>query len=800
MNNRCRSCAAPPGHFLTLLPLNSAGTWEKRMVKGASARMCLRIFVILAALSVACIGACSAEARTDPNQLLTEAVEKNDLKAVQEALTQGAVPDKTNGDPPVSFLAARRGQTAILKALLDHGANPHFRTKIDGASLLIYGVHTANPATVRLLLDRKVNVNLRNKLGETALNSVGETEAPQPPGRVVVMRMLLKAGADPEIRDREGRTALMRYADYGITTAVDVLADAGANVNARDQEGNTALILAAGWLQGDVGIPRPAAYIAILKRLLKQGAHPKAQNHDGATALTAAVQSDHPALASLLQEHVPEYGIPATQGRAGARTLAPNLLLEARQTATAIRAPDAAILALTQIAERQAQFGDKTGARQTIRMAKQTMEKVADKSTQTFSLAHLTMIEASVGDTSAARRMVTDLPDGAYRENVYCKDLVRHAIAVAQAKAGDVSSAQRTAYSIQNHRFQNMALLSIAEAQEQEGDGEGARETLRTAQKTGEKFANNGDESIVWSLLSVAQAQTKAGDPTGAQETIRFALRNAQQAAEVDLKNRVLHDIAEKQAQMHTVADATQTANRIHDPDCKAWTLTRIAAAQVQVGATAGARRTLTNALQTATAIPDVAYRGAALAAIVRGRIQARDLPGAQKTARAIQDSRQRDAALLAVVQARIVTQGLRHAQTTAADIHAADPKSRALAWIARAQRQSGTKTNAERTLQHAAQNAARIDTPNARVTALLVIAQAQAHESAASRRTCRSALQAAQQIPISEDRTSALQEIAETQAALGDKAGAKQTIARIDNARDRVRALLAAAEISGQR
>jgi hypothetical protein len=41
---------------------------------------------------------------------------------------------------------------------------------------------------------------------------------------------------------------------------------------------------------------------------------------------------------------------------------------------------------------------------------------------------------------------------------------------------------------------------------------------------------------------------------------------------------------------------------------------------------------------------------------------------------------------------------------------------------------------------------------------------------------------------------------IAEKQTALGDKAGAKQTIAEIDNARDRVFALLAAAEVAGKR
>jgi len=755
----------------------------------------VRLTILAMSATLGIVGVRTARAQADdPNKLLVAAVEKNDLKAVLEALNQGAAPDTRDeyDEYPVSCLAARRGQTAILKTLLDHGANPEVRTKTDSTSLLIFSVHTANPDTVRLLLDRKVNVNLRNNLGETALNSVGETEAPGPPMRPVVMRMLLKAGADPEIRDREGRTALMIYADYGGASAVEVLADAGAKVNERDHDGNTALILAAGWLPGDTGLPNPEAYLSILKRLLKQGADLQAKNHDGETALTLAIRNDHPELASLLREQ----SVISNDEKPRRRTFANDLLGAAQKTANAMPDSKAATLALTRIAERQAQIGDKPGALQTIQMAKQTLQKIERDFDRTYPLAILTTLQAKLGEISIAQQVVANLPDGSQHENIYLKDQMRSAIACAQAEAGDVPGAQQTAGSIQNPNFQYDAQLSIAAAQKQEGDKEGAQQTLLLAQQKEEKHAVYGDDTTIRHILTIALAQTKAGDSAAARKSIRSALRIAQTTDQGDLKNRMLHDMADIQAQNRMTAEAQQTANRIPDPDCKSWALTRIAAAQVRAGDMTGARRTLAAALRTSAKIQDAFYRGTAQGAIVRGRIQAHDLVGAQQTALAIQDARNRDQALLSLVEA----QNLTGAQQTAGGIQDTALRASALTRIAIMQRQKSDKAGAQRTLLRATKTAERSENLNIRVPVLLAIAMAQAYDREASHMTILHALQKAKAIRDADDRAAALQEIAETQAAIGDKEGTKQTIAGIDNARGRVFALLAAAEASGSR
>lgn len=254
-------------------------------------------------------GACQTPGRAGqvenhPNTLLVKAVEANDVKAAQGALEKGAAPDATIDGNPVSCMAAFHGQAAMLRTLLDHGARSDTRAFADHMTLLMFATLSGNTETVQLLLDRKVKIDLQNDLGETALMLV--REAPPAPvmelpraltpiktsERPAILKLLLQAGADKEKRDIEGRTALMRYAKYGILEGVEVLADAGAKVNTRDKEGNTALILAAGWRFIDKSLPTDG-YLPIVQRLLRQGADIRVKNRAGVTALLAARRAGH---------------------------------------------------------------------------------------------------------------------------------------------------------------------------------------------------------------------------------------------------------------------------------------------------------------------------------------------------------------------------------------------------------------------------------------------------------------------------------------------------------------------------
>ena len=61
-----------------------------------------------------------------------------------------------------------------------------------------------------------------------------------------VVGALLTAGADPNLRDRDGFTVLMAASRYGALKSARKLLEAGADVNANANFGRTALLFASG--------------------------------------------------------------------------------------------------------------------------------------------------------------------------------------------------------------------------------------------------------------------------------------------------------------------------------------------------------------------------------------------------------------------------------------------------------------------------------------------------------------------------------------------------------------------------
>lgn len=66
-------------------------------------------------------------------------------------------------------------------------------------------------------------------------------------GSVDRLRELLKDGADADMKDEEGRTALHFASGYGELECMEALLDAGADINAVDENKNTALHYSAGY-------------------------------------------------------------------------------------------------------------------------------------------------------------------------------------------------------------------------------------------------------------------------------------------------------------------------------------------------------------------------------------------------------------------------------------------------------------------------------------------------------------------------------------------------------------------------
>ena len=103
------------------------------------------------------------------------------------------------------------------------------------------------------------------------------------------VRKLLAAGADPNAKDKSGRTALMEAAFGGYTETLHILLEKGAEVNAQDTVGWSALMRAAFSRRNES-----------IRLLLEKGADVKAKDKEGRTALFWAATSGHTDTVRLL--------------------------------------------------------------------------------------------------------------------------------------------------------------------------------------------------------------------------------------------------------------------------------------------------------------------------------------------------------------------------------------------------------------------------------------------------------------------------------------------------------------------
>ena len=103
---------------------------------------------------------------------------------------------------------------------------------------LIEETRKGHTETVKLLLDKGADVNMKTDNGETALIEASEN------GHIEVVKLLLDKGADVNAKDNYGNTSLILASSYGYHEVVSILLENGADVNAITNSGYTALRLA----------------------------------------------------------------------------------------------------------------------------------------------------------------------------------------------------------------------------------------------------------------------------------------------------------------------------------------------------------------------------------------------------------------------------------------------------------------------------------------------------------------------------------------------------------------------------
>lgn len=191
--------------------------------------------------------------------------------------------------------ATEKGNTAIVKALLDVGADVMIADK-SGRTALDIAIQEGYTDIIRLLEGAgAVAPEGAAQFSEEALLGAAKQ------GNLDVLRSALSAGISPNASELEkGRnpnckTALMFAAERGHLDAVQVLLSAGAEVNLGDRPGKklgkTPLMYAA-----------ETNHVEIIRLLLEAGAAINAQDKRGPSALLYAVQSKSTEAVQILLE------------------------------------------------------------------------------------------------------------------------------------------------------------------------------------------------------------------------------------------------------------------------------------------------------------------------------------------------------------------------------------------------------------------------------------------------------------------------------------------------------------------
>lgn len=226
---------------------------------------------------------------------------------------------------PIWF-AARRGHTAIVKLLVEHGAS--LQASTDGGMPIHAAVNGNHLETVRALVEMGSSFAWKDTRGLVPANYARSAE---------MLRLLFELGVDPAYQDDQGRSllnsatlardvervklllshdlpqaqfdsALLDLAtndfDPEAVTVAEVLLAAGANVDARTEDGATGVHIAVG-----------STSMRMCKFFLEKGVDPNVRNDEGETALHWAAGRKMLRFCRLLVEHGASWDIRDDEGK-----------------------------------------------------------------------------------------------------------------------------------------------------------------------------------------------------------------------------------------------------------------------------------------------------------------------------------------------------------------------------------------------------------------------------------------------------------------------------------------------------
>lgn len=254
----------------------------------------------------------AVDAGKDMNELQEDMLWKSDL------LAHKMPPEKCEILCKTTFLekAVRRDFDKMVKFLLEK-TNADVNAKNNmGITALFSCIRSAKMA--RLLIKYGADVNIKDEKDRTLLFYANRPE---------VIRVLLENGADGNIRDKFGQTALFQYLN---ADEIDMFLKYCGNVNDRDNDGKTPLFYA--WRDvvvrsllkhgADVNIKDNDGRTAIfyegeekIPLLVEHGADVNVKDKDGMTPLLMCIKNENLGNAAYLMEHGADFSVVDSDGK-----------------------------------------------------------------------------------------------------------------------------------------------------------------------------------------------------------------------------------------------------------------------------------------------------------------------------------------------------------------------------------------------------------------------------------------------------------------------------------------------------
>ena len=178
------------------------------------------------------------------------------------------------------FWAIEKGNPTQAAEWLKKGANID-APNAEGYTPLMVAAQTTNLQIAQFLVEAGANPNIRNRYGETAIMLASYH------GQTDMVRLLHLKGADIH---HDGWNPLLYAAFNGHLDTIRWLLDSHVNINATSDNGTTPLMMAVR------GNHRDAVAL-----LLSKGADPAIKNEQGDNALIWAEKRDHQSIVKLLK-------------------------------------------------------------------------------------------------------------------------------------------------------------------------------------------------------------------------------------------------------------------------------------------------------------------------------------------------------------------------------------------------------------------------------------------------------------------------------------------------------------------